>query len=463
MGNSGAGDSAGRMRVLVDNGEYRLHNRGDIAMMVMTVERLRAQWPQARIGMLTDEPRILCGVLPQAEPVVAHSGGHWGRGGLAGLLDEQAGIHLLGPAAVHWRAGTEVPLHHLCGVKNWARKQVHQLISGELEPTGVPGLPPVPAALADSNLVIALGGGYLSDVDRHRAHRTLNLLEAARRHGVPNVMIGQGLGPIRDPELLRRAAEVLPGVDLIAVRERLRGPELLAELGVPAERIVVTGDDAVEFAYRLRRPGIGTDLGLCLRISDSAKVSDAARDAIGTVVRRESADLNAALAPLILSESADEDRRHTLPLLAGADRVRPAVGRAGTAQEVARQVSRCRVLVTSAYHLAVFALSQGIPAVAVTASRYYDDKFYGLADMFDAGTGEAGLRIVHLDADNLDAELTRAVRQLWESAPELRDTLQQRAVEQIDAARAGLDRVYGLVAGGAGLPGERAEPLQGER
>ncbi|MVU80524.1 polysaccharide pyruvyl transferase family protein [Nocardia sp. ET3-3] len=421
-------------------------------MMAMTVERLREHWPQARIGMLTDEPHVLRGVLPSAEPVVAHSGGHWGRGGLAGLLDEQAGIHLLGPAALRWRSATETPKHYLRDVKNRARRK----------PAVAPDLPPVPAALTEADLVIALGGGYLTDVAGHQAHRTLNLLEAAQRHGIPNVLLGQGLGPMRDAHLLRRAAEVLPGTDLIAVREGLRGPRLLADLGVPADKIMITGDDAVEFAYRLRRPGIGTDLGLCLRISDYDKVSDSARDTLGAVVRREAAALDSALAPLIVSEY-DDDRRHTLPLLAGATRTRPAIGCTGTAQDVARQVSRCRVVVTSAYHLAVFALSQGIPAVAVTASQYYDDKFYGLADMFDADSETAGLRIVHLDMDNLDAELTRAIRLLWESAPEVRDTLQQRAVEQIDAGRAGLDRVYGLVSGGDGLPGEPAESLQGER
>lgn len=461
MADAGAGDGAGRLRVLVDNGEYWLRNRGDIAMMVMTVERLRNRWPQARIGMLTDQPRILRGLLPQAEPVVAHEGGHWGSGGFAGRVDEAAGVHVLGPAAVRWRAATEVPKHHLRGVRDRVRA-----LAGNAPPeapSGMPEIPPVPAALDTAGLVVAQGGGYMTDIDRYQAHRTLDLLEAAQRQGIPNVMIGQGLGPMADPELLRRAAEVLPGVDLIALREGLRGPKLLAELGVAADRVVVTGDDAVEFAYRLRRPVIGTDLGLCLRISDYSKVSDSARDTLGVVVRREAAALGTALAPLIISEYDDEDRRHTLPLLAGAGRTRAVIGRSGTAQDVARQVSGCRVLVTSAYHLAVFALSQGIPAVAVTASQYYDDKFYGLADMFGGGTGVAGgLRIVHLDVEDLDTELTSAIRDLWESAPELRDTLQQKAVEQIDAGRAGLERVYGLVAGGERRPAEPAVPAQGD-
>ncbi|MFC9994994.1 polysaccharide pyruvyl transferase family protein [Nocardia sp. NPDC127526] len=437
MGTSGAGDGAG-YRILVDNGEYWLRNRGDIAMMVMTVQRLRERWPGARIGMLTDQPRVLRAVLPEAEPVFAAAGGHWGRSGLAGQVDALVGTKLVGPAALQWRAATEVPKHHLRG----ARKQVRDMLRGEREPepAGIPELPPVPAAIRTASLVIAQGGGYMTDVDLYQAHRTLNLLEQAQRLGIPNVMLGQGLGPMQHPELVRRAEQVLPGVDLIALREGVRGPKLLAELGVPAESVLVTGDDAVEFSYRMRRPEIGADLGVCLRIADYSKVSDSARDTLGAVVRARAEEFDVALSPLIISEYDSEDRTYTLPLLAGAPRVRPVIGRGGSAADVARQVSRCRILVTSAYHLAVFALSQGIPAVAVTASQYYDDKFYGLADMFGAG-----LRIVHCDVDNLESELTRAVRELWESASELRDTLQQKAVEQIDAGRAGLERVFRLV------------------
>lgn len=462
MGKSGAGESAGEFRVLVDNGEYWLRNRGDLAMMVITVNRIREHWPRARVGMLTDQPLVMRALLPDAEPLFATAGGHWGRSGLAGWVDQQASARVTGPAALHWRAATEVPKHHLRGVRNQLRDQVRAL-RGATPPEppasgGIPELPPVPAALPEADLVIAQGGGYMTDVDLYQAHRTLNLLEAAQRQGIPNVMLGQGLGPMTDPELLRRCAEVLPGVDYIGLREGLQGPKLLADLGVAADRVLVTGDDAVEFSYRLRRPEIGTDLGLCLRISDYSKVSDTARDTLGEVMRAQAVALDTHLAPLIISEYDDEDRRFTLPLLAHAPKVRPVLSRAGSAQDCARQVSRCRILVTSAYHLAVFALSQGIPAVAVTASRYYDDKFNGLADMFGAG-----LRVVPLATGDLDTELTLAVRELWESAPELRDTLQQKAVEQIDAGRAGLDRVFRLVGGREGdRPADTVVPAQGE-
>lgn len=438
MVKSGAGVGADDFRVLIDSGEYRLRNRGDIAMLVMTVERLRERWPHARIGVLTREPAVLRGVLPEAEPISVDDGGAWGRGGFVGRIEHVAGTKFAGPASVLWRAATDAPNARLRDVRSWAVSGVRALTGGD---TGSDAShPPVPAAVEDASLVLTLGGGHVADANRRTAHRMLNLLERARALGIPTAMLGQGFGPLGDPYLRERAATVLPGVDVIAVRERLRGPELLTELGVAADRTLVTGDDAIEFAYRTRRPEIGTQLGICLRAGDYTKVSDSARDTLGSAVRASAVEFEATLAPLIVSERDCEDRRATLPLLDGAPRARP-LGRTGSAEDVVRQVSRCRVVVTSAYHLAVFALSQGIPAIGVTASQYYDDKFHGLADMFGAG-----LRVVHLDSTDLERELTHQVRELWETAPDVRETLRHQAVEQMDAGRAGWERVFRLVA-----------------
>ncbi|MFI9508329.1 polysaccharide pyruvyl transferase family protein [Nocardia sp. NPDC052566] len=424
------------IRILVENGEYWLRNRGDIAMMVITVERLRQRWPHARIGVLTHQPAVLRALLPQAEPICGPDW-TWGGDGFAARLSHTAATKLGGPAALWWRAATDGPKDRVRALRDARREPP------EPEP-GDPVFPvEIPLAVAQASLVLALGGGYMTDVDRYQAHRTMNLLEHAAALGIPTALIGQGLGPLRDPQLLARAEKVLPHVDVIALREGRRGPELLARLGVDRDRVLVTGDDAVEFGYRLRDPRIGGEIGLCLRVADYSKVSAAAQATLGTVVRASSVRLGAGVAPLIISEYASEDRRSTLPLLEGAAKALPAVGRGGTAHDVARQVAGCRLLVTSAYHLAVFALAQGIPAIGITASEYYDDKFHGLAAMFGAG-----LRVVHLDDPDLEQVLTGAIGEVWDQAPALRDALQQKAAEQIDASRAALERVCGLVENG---------------
>jgi hypothetical protein len=84
----------------------------------------------------------------------------------------------------------------------------------------------------------------------------------------------------------------------------------------------------------------------------------------------------------------------------------------------------------------VFALSQGIPVVGLSTSRYYDAKFDGLAAMF--GTG---LELVRLDDDGLEDRLRDAVRRQWAGAPQSRAPLLDRAVAQIDAGHAVFDRI----------------------
>ena len=124
----------------------------------------------------------------------------------------------------------------------------------------------------------------------------------------------------------------------------------------------------------------------------------------------------------------------------GYPKVRRPLGRYAGPRKLAARVSDCRVMVTGAYHLAVFALSQGIPVVGLTTSVYYDDKFLGLADMF-----ETGFELVDLRDSDLEQVLGTAIRSAWKLAPELRDSLQARARAQIADSTAGFDRLVGLV------------------
>jgi polysaccharide pyruvyl transferase WcaK-like protein len=95
--------------------------------------------------------------------------------------------------------------------------------------------------------------------------------------------------------------------------------------------------------------------------------------------------------------------------------------------------------VTGAYHLAVFALSQGIPVVALTSSAYYDGKFLGLGAMFGQG-----LTPVRLDDPCLEQTLATAIDQAWLTAVVVREPLRARARTQIDASRTAFDRAAAL-------------------
>lgn len=120
----------------------------------------------------------------------------------------------------------------------------------------------------------------------------------------------------------------------------------------------------------------------------------------------------------------------------------------GSAEEVGSPlgvvdlIGRCRAVVTGSYHAAVFALAQGIPAVGLTGSAYYDAKFVGLADQF----GDSGLWIVSLDQSDLSVRLASAVDEAWERADDVRPGLLEQAARQVESGRRAYRRLSELVA-----------------
>lgn len=424
------------LRIVIQNGEYWMLNKGDLAMLDVTVGRVRAQWPSARIGVMTSAPLLLSAFQPEAEPILASGRGSWPWNRSIGRLAASAGPHVCGPLTVGWLDAQRRPRHLARRVRNALNTQ----LSGDRNLKPVRAQRDIAVTVRDASLVLAMGGGYMADVDPGQTRRTLDLLEYAIKAGIPTAMVGQGLGPIEDEALLARAERVLPRVDLIALRESRRGPKLLADLGVPEDHTMITGDDAIELAAGARQDDFGTDLGICLRMADYSPVAGQTRTDVRHAVHESAHRFGAALVPLIISEFRSEDRRSTLPLVAGFPHVVPPLTRYVGPRQVAARVSRCRVLVTGAYHLAVFALSQGIPVVGLTASRYYDDKLLGLAEMFGCG-----LTVVRLDEPDLKAHLSSAIRTAWDEAERLRAPLRTKADEQISTSRQAFERVFELV------------------
>jgi polysaccharide pyruvyl transferase WcaK-like protein len=443
-------------RILIENSEYWLSNMGDLAMLQVTIDRLRERWPDARIGVLTNTPALLRAYFPDAEPITPRGSRAWSDAGAGARLCEVAGPRVVGPAAIGWVTAKAWIPQKMKSLRRKSRKALAMLgmtpSPGALTPVSPPGndraVGPASgrmahntvAAARSASLVLVLGGGYLTDADPTQAHRVLDLLEHAHDLGTIAVLVGQGLGPIEDPALMARAAVVLPHVDFIGLREGRRGPELLARAGVPHDRIEVTGDDAIELSYSVRRDDLGSDIGVCLRVADYSPVSSYVRKTVGTVLRLVANELGAGLTPVIIAEYRSQDRRSTLPLIRGFAPVAKPPRRFARPAEVAKEVGRCRVMVTGAYHAAVFALAQGIPVVALTTSEYYDDKFLGLAEMFPGG-----LELIRLDGAGLSERLGAAIRSAWREAPAARSALRASALSQISASRSGLERVMDLV------------------
>ena len=412
------------MRILVDQSGYDLLNIGDVAMLQSCVTRLRMQWPAAEIMVIAAAPGRLADYCPGTIPI--------------------------------GRTFADLPAFRL--VPRKARLVLEQLwkMAGPYlarrPGRSRPGRPRTAVqAVRAADLVVASGGGYLTDTWWWHASGVLSLLSLAQRLGKPTAMFGQGIGPMERRLLRAQSRAVLPRLMLLGLREDRTGLPLASSLGVPPAALALTGDDALEQGSH---PGAaaaghaaGHLLGVNLRVSGYAGVDQVTAASVGSVLREAAAELGAALVGLPVSRyatAADAGALrelwpgHLPPRRLLPGQIRPAEPRlAGVAVDdittpegLAAAVAPCRAVITGSYHAALFSLAAGVPAVCLIGSPYYDAKFGGLAALFPGAC-----LTVSLDGPDASARLAAAVREAWQLPPGTRAAAAATAAGLRDAGR----------------------------
>jgi colanic acid/amylovoran biosynthesis protein len=397
------------MKILVEHGQHLLRNMGDVAMLQVLVRRLQERWPAAIIGVVANDPKLCARYLPGTQPV------------FAGLPD----LFLLRGMAV-------LPIPLLFLLKRMLRHPLrwwaaYRQERGRSDPSPITLL----EAVAAADLVVAAGGGYLTDSYARVAGDLLHVLDLAGRLGKPTACFGQGLGPLTDRRLKRQVARVLAQCLTVGLREQTVGPQLLNDCGVHPARGLVTGDESLELAWRADPAAGQSGIGIVLRESAGLGVPPKAYATVARIVRQEAARRQAALIPLPISFAfGDSDLRsfeRWFPDLAHA----PMLDALDDPAVCIARVSTCRVVVTGSYHGAVFALAQGRPAVCLATSRYYDQKLSNLSAMFPGAC-----EVVRLRAPDMARSLSHAIARAWDSADGIGDSIRALALGQIERSRA---------------------------
>ena len=268
----------------------------------------------------------------------------------------------------------------------------------------------------------------------------LDTLALAQAMKVPTVLFGQGIGPF-DDNLHDKAADVLSKVDYIALREGRYGPALLRAWGVPEERWLVTGDDAVELAFGHRRQALGRGIGVNLRVSNYSAVSEGIAARLREPLLQTASELGTPLRVIPISRLPDEaDAEQVERLLVGYPQMEYPDATVDSSMRVIEEIGHCRIVITGSYHAGVFALSQGIPVIGLAASDYYEWKFNGLAYQF----GE-GCRVLRLETQSLALDLPTIIRELWDGEGDLRPVLLRAAERQQEASRSAYGHVANLL------------------
>jgi Uncharacterized conserved protein len=407
------------LRVTVQTGSYDLDNLGDRAMLEVLIDRLRGHHAGIRISVFARNAQRIRSLDRAVEQIPVEQKRQW-----ALIRDFYLVVRRVIPA-VDWFIRTRRPLWY----ESILRMKAMALVNAK--------------ALADTDMLVVSGGGFINDVFPGQAWPVLERMAAAINQNVPFALVGQGIGPVRDPALLQRAREVIPHARLIAVRETLYSIPLLLEMGVARDLIIATGDDAIEPAYELRNETPGTMIGVNFRVADYAGITQKDVDRLRAPMRAVSTKLGTAMIslPVFIVDSVEalSDAKVVSHLVdeSVSDPETPL-----TPSALIERISNCRLVVTGSYHSAVFALAQGIPAICVFNTEYYGNKFRGLAEEFGSGCV-----LIEKNQPEFVAVLVAAIETAWNGAEALRPSLLRSAASQIAAgheAYARLGEIAGL-------------------
>ena len=407
-------------RIRVENNSRHHLNVGDVAMLQVAVTRLREVFPEAEITVPSPAPERLAALCPDARVLDAVR--------TPGFSESIVPMSL----PFVWRLQKHVWSrldHSLSGFPRGWR------VLAELFRTGSPGQRTAIGDYLDeldsADLVVGPGGGYFNDEFADGSHSTFMPLLLASGSGKRVGMVGQGLGPANDRALIRLGRTLFPRLSFLGLREGRASLKVAQTMGADPARTFVTGDDALELGYNNRKDTLGTKIGFNFRLAEYSETTHEEANTVRDAVSIFSTRCNAAVVPVPISRQPWEDDLESFhklfpPGSGGSDIASIPVTPAASIS----LVSECRVVVTSSYHAGVFALSQGIPVLAVAKSRYYVDKFQGLCDQFGRGVRIASM-------NNSDpAVLAASIEELWHSAPGMRAELLSAALGHIEKGRA---------------------------
>lgn len=434
------------MRILIDPSSVHCLNLGDVAMLQVTVRRFRQFWPDAEILVFNDTPQLLELYCPTAKPV-AHTGreAFYNTGALLTRVGRKNKLPDLSEFDVSWRHKLPDLVTKLVRRRNGSESA--RAVREYLE------------LVESCDLIVASGAGQITTAFGAHSTLILNTMEAAIERGIPTALLGQGIGPIDDPSLRARAQAVLPRITQIDLRETITGPKLLDALGVSRDRIVVTGDDAIETAYGNRQEQVGHCIGVNLRVSWYSDITGDLLESLKRPLHAAARDVDAPLVSVPISRHPEEDDSGICEsLFAGYDKIAEPENNLVLVEGMIREIGRCRVMITASYHGGVFALSQGIPVVAWLKSKYFAAKLYGLANQFGVGC-----EVITLDERDWENRLQNAILSAWQSSEELRPQLLKAASAQLASSRAAYERLRQTVSPAESQSRDGAEERETEK
>jgi colanic acid/amylovoran biosynthesis protein len=409
------------MRILLDNSGYELKNLGDIAMLQIAISRTRELFPDAELHVFTTQPAGLKRYCPGVIPVTSNGRSLWFQ-----IWNIFGGLHKFVPNnfQIHLRLLEQILRNkYFCFVKPWIVRRFNKRNVNTAEMDTFLSL------LDSMDIVVATGGGYITDAFESHATLVLSVIGLAQERNIPTYMFGQGIGPLQSAWLLGLCKQTFPRLKCLALREGRGSLPLLASIGVSTSGCYVTGDDAIELAHRGRPEKLGNALGINMRVASYSDVGVQLLDQVREVLTLSCDKHKAPLVPIPISMYAEESDITTINKLTGAFDSR-ILDTLDTPAKIIENIRRCRLVITGSYHAGVFALSQGVSVIGLAKSQYYQDKFNGLAAEF-----KIGCYVIDMRNHDFSQLLEDCIDEAWDAAPENRASLIEQALDQLEKSR----------------------------
>jgi colanic acid/amylovoran biosynthesis protein len=345
-------------------------------MLQVTVQRLKEQWPESELFVITLDPVQLERVCPGVRPVSYELVRELVRGSIVPTRVSRC-IPRMKRAIERWEEWVRRNAPNSYFRLKCLRSQVGRWVLGGSAPESL---------LKDVDILVLSGMGGFTDVFEKHAIHMLRLMQMVLRMKKAVLAFGQGIGPVTPGSLLWiECKRTFPYVDSICLREGLYGPELMHEWGVPPSKVSVTGDDALEIAIRSDPRGCAeAKVGVNLRIAQHSGITTEQAKKIGDDIACAILATGCQPIPIpIACYKGAEDERMAAEALGltlgtlGDNPIDP-----GTLVE---RIAGVKVMVTCSYHAGVFAAAQGIPVIGLAANGYYRYKLFGLSRQFPGG------------------------------------------------------------------------------
>lgn len=243
-------------------------------------------------------------------------------------------------------------------------------------------------SISSSEYFVFTGGGYLTDKGMFECRCCLFMAILALILQRKVFLTGQGLGPFHSSLTSFMLKYVVSRSQCCFLRDSKESVQVLSDLGINKDKAIVAGDDAFSLTLPAKEEGVLNNenekiqIAVHLRISPFTENIDSIKLDIENLVNLMFD--NSWYPVFFIFASQDSwEREYLKSLLKNRSKTEYQIFSNSDPRVIKSRISECDMAIGVAYHFIIFALTTGIPVLALYGGAYYKQKMYGVLKLFN--------------------------------------------------------------------------------